>query len=376
VSPQPDGDYRTPALNRLGRLLAAGHGGQVLLSAAIADHVRAGEAALPPAAALRDLGEHRLRDLSPEHVYQLVVPDLLSDFPRLTSLQRHRHNLPPQLTSFVGRTAELAQARELLDQPGVRLVTLTGPGGTGKSRLAVQLATAFADQLADGVWFVALAAVSEPALVAPAIAHTLGVRESGGQTIVASLAEFLEPRETLLVLDNFEHLLDAAPEVAELLRAAPQLKVLVTSRSPLRLSGEHELPIAPLPLPDPGPPAALLVADSVTLFLERARAIRPDLAVGASEMAAIAAICRRLDGLPLAIELAAARIRLLPPAALLERLTGASINGEAGAATPSLSLLTGGARDLPARQRTMRDAIAWSFDLMPPAEQARSPGRR
>jgi predicted ATPase len=278
--------------------------------------------------------------------------------------------LPCPLTSFVGREREVAVLRAWLLGEGVRLVTLTGPGGIGKTRLAVEVASAAAGGFAHGASFVALAPLAEPDHVASAIAQALGVRERGGEALVETLKHSLRPRDALLVLDNFEHLLDAAPLVAGLLACCPRLKVLATSRAPLRVSGEQAYPVPALALPDGaatgmvgevGALEALAAVESVRLFVARARAARPGFALTAADAPAVIAICRRLDGLPLALELAAARVRHLPPAALLARLELPS---------GGLPLLTGGARDAPARQRTLRDAIAWSHALLAPAEQA------
>jgi len=268
------------------------------------------------------------------------------------------HNLPPQLTSFIGREREIAEIERLL--AGTRLLTLTGPGGCGKTRLALQVAGAWADEWPDGVWFVPLAALTDPALVLPTIAATLGVRESGGLPLAEELAAYLCDRAGLLLLDNFEQVLGAAAAVGALLPACPRLKVLATSRAALHVHGEQEFPVPPLGLPDAAAlPSGSVGADAVRLFVARAREVRPDFALTAATAPAVAAICARLDGLPLAIELAAARSKVLAPPALLARLT----------ASPALPLLTGGARDLPARQQTLRGAIAWSYDLLPPAEQ-------
>jgi predicted ATPase/class 3 adenylate cyclase len=352
-----DGDYLAPVLNRLSRVLSAGYGDQILLTAA----ARALASTLPPGHDLRDLGQHRLRDLlEAERIYQLVGPDLPSQFPPLKTLDRQPHNLPSQPTEIIGRESELEQLHALLTTPGTRLVTLTGPGGTGKTRLAVQAAADVLEAFPDGVWWTPLAALTDPALVLEALAASLGVREQAGQTLMASLIDHLRSRQTLLVLDNLEQVLSVAPLLAELLAAAPGVVILATSREPLRLRGEREFPVAPLPLPHAGvriSQEAALASPAVQLFLSRAQAVKPDFQVTEENAAAIAAICQRLDGLPLAIELAAARVRLLAPAALLARLD------------KRLPLLTGGARDLPERQQTLRAAIAWSHDLLAREEQ-------
>ena len=266
--------------------------------------------------------------------------------------------LPP--TRLIGREGEVAALCDLLAQGESRLVTLTGPGGTGKTRLAQEVAAAMRDHFRGGVWFVDLSPLTDATLVVPTVAAVLGVREAVGEPLRASLSRYLRDRHLVLVLDNFEQVLDAAPDVAALLASSPKLVILATSREPLRLRGEREFPLLPLPLPTADRlPAieALARVPAVALFVERATARSPGFALMEENAAAVAAICHRLDGLPLAIELAAARINVLPPSALLARLE------------KRLPLLTGGGRDLPVRQRTMRDAIAWSYDLLAPEEQ-------
>ena len=268
------------------------------------------------------------------------------------------HNLPAQLTSFVGRERELESVKTLLE--GHRLVTLTGVGGCGKTRLALEAAAALPgeERVADGVCFVPLASVTQPSLVAPAVAGALGVKEAAGRSLVEALTAYLRDRRLLLVLDNFEQVAAAASLVTEVLAAAPQLIVLVTSRMALRCSGEHEYPVAPLAVPDPSAPAEGLAGyEAVRLFVERARAVQPDFEATGAAAQAVAEICRRLDGLPLAIELAAARVRLLGPQALLARLGR------------RLALLTAGPRDLPARQQTLRATLEWSHALLTAGEQ-------
>ncbi|MCC7023474.1 MAG: adenylate/guanylate cyclase domain-containing protein [Thermomicrobiales bacterium] len=360
AEPDAHGDYLAPALNRLSRLLATGHGGQVLLSQAVQQLARD---ALPDGASLRDLGAHRLRDLlEPEEVFQLCHPDLPADFPPLKSLDARPNNLPRQPTPFLGREREVREVVALLERDDVRLLTLTGTGGSGKTRLALQAAAEALDAFPDGAAFVALAPLTDPALVPSAVAQALDAPEQGGRPVIDLLRDRLAEKRFLLILDNCEHLLDAAADlVAELLAACPRLVVLATSRAPLRLRAEREWEVLPMELPPRPPP--LPTAEQVSpfaavrLFVERARAIRPSFVVDNAIAPAIAEICWRLDGLPLAIELAAARIRLFSPTALLARLE------------KRLPLLTGGARDAPDRQRTLRDTIAWSHDLLDQEER-------
>jgi predicted ATPase/class 3 adenylate cyclase len=347
-----DGDYYGPPLNRAARLLCAGHGGQILLTQVTAGLVRE---ALSGGVSLRGLGQHRLKDLAePEHVFQVVLPDLPSRFPALASLNAQPNNLPTCPTDLLGRERELAELGKLF-RDGARLVTLTGTGGTGKTRLSLQVAADLLDAYEHGAFFVELAPISDPALVASTIAQSLGLQDAGSRPIVDTLMEHLRGRSILLLLDNFEQILPAASVVAELLAACPSLGVLATSREPLRLRGEQEYAVPPLPLPDNGREPTAGVAwhsPAVSLFVQRARAIRPDFVLTDENAPAVAEICARLDGLPLAIELAAARVRLLAPEAMVRRLER------------RLPLLVGGARDLPSRQQALRDTIAWSHDLL------------
>jgi predicted ATPase/class 3 adenylate cyclase len=330
-------------IHRGARIAAAGHGGQVLLSQAARELVHD---SLPTEFDLEDLGEHRLKDLGrSQRIFQLVGQGLERHFPPLTTLENRPTNLPPQPTPLIGRERELAEVVELIRNPDVRLVTLTGPGGAGKSRLALQAAADLLDDFTDGAFFVGLAEIVDPSLVVPAIAQGIGVKEAAAQSPAESLARYLRDRELLLVLDNFEHLLDASPQVSDLVLNAPSVKAILSSRAPLRVSLEQEYPVP-----------ELADRDAVALFRERAQAIKPDFRLN-GDGPTVAVICRRLDGLPLAIELAAARAKVLSPHALLERLER------------SLPVLTGGARDLPDRQRTLRNTIAWSYELLDEMEQ-------
>jgi predicted ATPase/class 3 adenylate cyclase len=336
-------------VHRAARIGAAGHGGQVLTSNAtsvlVQDH-------LPEGVSLRSMGNHRLKDLTkPEALHQLVIDGLVSDFPPLKTLDFVPNNLPVEMTSFVGR-GEMSGVLEQLET--ARIVTLTGPGGTGKTRLSLQVAAELTGQFADGVWFVPLAAIREPDLITSAVATTLGLQPSADDPD-GRLADYLRTKHLLLVLDNFEQVIEGAPKVLRWLQGAPGLRVLITSRGPLRISGEREFPVPPLALPSEHElltPETLMRFEAVALFVDRARAARPDFMLDARSAPVVAEIVARLDGLPLAIELAAARIRLLSVDGIRDRLDS------------RLGLLTGGARDLPERQRTLRNAIEWSYDLL------------
>jgi predicted ATPase/class 3 adenylate cyclase len=348
------GDYVGLDAHRTARITAAGHGGQVVLS----DAARVlSEASLPPGATLRDLGEHRLKDLERvEHLFELVAPDLPTQFPPLRSAPGRPHNLPAQVTSFIGRTRELQQLVDLLRSG--RLLTLTGPGGTGKTRLAVEVAAACVASF-DGVHFVPLATITNPDLVIPTIATTFNLREGPARPVLDTLIGHLRQRTMLLVLDNFEQVIDAAPVVGELLAAAAQLTLLVTSRERLGIAGEQEFPVPPLRLPSGSTLGIeeLRGVESLALFLQRASSVRPGFDLTPNNAVAVAEICERLDGLPLALELAAARVRLFQPHELLAHLD------------QRLSFLAGG-RDRPERQRTLRGAIDWSHELLGEAERA------
>jgi predicted ATPase/class 3 adenylate cyclase len=355
--PQISGsDYVGLDVHRAARIAAAAHGGQVLLSQTTSGLV-AGD--LPEGLSLRDLGEHVLKDLrQPKRLYQLVVAGLPADFPPPRSLGSAPNNLPVQLTSFIGRAKERDEVRQLLAE--ARLVTLTGPGGSGKTRLALQVASEMLASFPGGVFFVPLAPISDARLVASAIAQALGLPEAAGRSRLDSLKDHLHDKSLLLLLDNFEQVIAAAPLAAELLAVSSGLSILATSREGLRLSGERVYPVPPLGLPDLArlpAPESLAQCAAVDLFIQRARSVKPDFRLTPATARAVAEICVRLEGLPLAIELAAARINLLPAPALLARLGN------------RLSFLTGGARDLPARQQTLRNAIAWSYDLLDEPER-------
>jgi predicted ATPase/class 3 adenylate cyclase len=346
-------------VHRAARIADAAAGGQVLLSRITGELA---EADLPEGVELVDLGMHRLKDLhEPEHLVQLSIEGLRADFPPPRGLESRRRGFPAATTRLIGREAEVRDLASLLRTPGVRLVTLTGPGGTGKTRLALAAADATADAFMDGACFVSLAVLTDAQLVPAAILRGLGLRESPMRATLDVVAEHLRDQETLLVLDNFEQVHDAAPSLASLLGTCPRLSLLVTSRVVLRLSGEHEVPVDPLSLPGPSLPdtaAALGTNPAVALFVERARAVRPDFVMDDEVAPAVAELCIRLDGLPLALELAASRIRVFSPHALLARLGR------------RLDLLRGGALDLPARHRTLRGAIQWSYDLLAPDQRA------
>jgi predicted ATPase len=315
--------------------------------------------AIPDGISLRDLGEHRLKDLNlPMHLYDLVIRGLPADFLPPRTLDARPGNLPTPLTSFVGRSDEIAEAKRLLER--TRLLTLTGAGGTGKSRLALQVAAELQPEYRDGAFLADLSSVTDPALVPPLLARTLRVPETPGRPVLAALRDHLRDRRLLLVADNFEQVTPAGAAVEELLAAAPGLTVLATSRVALSLRGEQELVVPPLALPDQGQPPdlkALGRSDAVRLFSERARAVQPRFELTEQNAAAVAEIAARLDGLPLAIELAATRTKVLTPEQLLPRLQR------------RLAVLTGGARTLPDRQRTLRGAIAWSYDLLSAGER-------
>ena len=338
-------------VHRAARISAAGHGGQILVSGTTRALV---EATLPGDTTLIDLGEHRLKDIElPERLFQISIEGLPQSFPPPRTVDARPNNLPVSLTTFIGREREVGAIAKLVEE--CRLVTLTGPGGTGKTRLSIEVGRELLPRFRDGVFLVLLAAVTDPALVASEIADAVGIREEKEAPILETLKRELADRELLLVLDNFEQIVDAAPILSELLHGAPKLKCLVSSRIVLQTYGEQEYPVPPMSVPDPtrvADPAALEGYEAVALFVQRAKAVRPDFALTADNAAAVAGICEYLDGLPLAIELVASRVRLLGAAEILQRMK----DGALGVAK--------GARDLPERQRTLRGAIAWSYDLL------------
>lgn len=351
-----DDDYYGTAVNRAARVMAAAHGGQVLLSQAVA--IGIGEQ-LPAGASLRALGAVRLRDLSmAENLYQLVHPDLRPDFPPLRSLEDTPNNLPQALNAFIGRERELETVARLLRQH--RLVTLVGMGGLGKSRLSLHVAADVLDDHPDGAWLVELAPLRDPSRVPQAVASVLGVKAEPGRPVEEALERHVRDRSLLVLLDNCEHLVEASAAIARrLLSAGANVRVLATSRAPLRLAGEVAFPVAGLAVP--GPRAALGISaasyDSVRLFVERARAALPGFELDADNAVAVAAICHRLDGIPLAIELAAARTRALSVDEIVARMTD------------RFRLLTGGDPTALPHQRTLRAMIDWSYDLLPAEEQ-------
>ncbi len=351
-----DGDFFGPPLNRTARLMSAAHGGQVLVS--LVTERMAGSVA---GIALKDLGEHRLRDLAkPERIFQLVADGIASNFPELRSPDLVPNNLPTLATSFVGRDQELAEAEKLLR--GARLVTITGVGGAGKTRIALQLAAEMGPAFPGGMWLVELAAVTDPDHIDSVTAQALGVSEHPGRSLRESVLDFLEERQALLIVDNCEHLVDGAADlIDDILAQSLSCKVIATSRELLGVGGEVAFGLRSLSVPRSGEeirPETIGRFDGVRLFLERAAAAKPDYRMTSQDAEAVAEICRRLDGMPLALELAAARLRSFSPAQIADNLD------------QRFRLLTGGSRTALPRQQTLAAAIDWSYRLLTPDEKA------
>jgi predicted ATPase/class 3 adenylate cyclase len=359
VADEREADYFGPTVNRVARLLAAGHGGQVLLSGAAKELSRE---LLPHQTALLDLGQHRLRDLSaPEHVFQLQAPGLPQEFPNLHSLDALPNNLPIHLTPLIGRDGEIAEVTRLLESS--RLVTLTGAGGIGKTRTALEVAAGMSQGDVDGVWFVDLASLDDPALVPGAIAQVFNVTDEGGsRPLIERVAAALKAKTLLIVLDNCEHVVSAAADAADrLLHLCPNVRILATSREPLAIAGEESYRMPTLPVPPGGEKMTaqrLMQYPAASLFVARAHAAQRTFALKDDNAEIVAEIVRRLDGIALAIELAAPRIRVLSLDQLEQRLH------------ERFKILTGGSRTALPRQQTLRAAVEWSYDLLTPAEQS------
>lgn len=353
-----DDDYFGPPVNRVARLLSTAHGGQSVLSQPTYELVRD---ALPPQSSVKDLGAHQLKDLArPEQVYQLLHPMLPAAFPPIRSLSTHPNNLPQQLTSFIGREKETEDLKSLMGKS--RLVTLIGSGGTGKTRLSLQVAADVLEKYPDGVWFVELAPLSDPDLVARTLADVLSVKEQAGEPVMATLLRFLKDKKLLVVLDNCEHLVaSCASLVHEILQKCPDVQVLASSREGLGISGEQTYRVPSLSLPDPTKPQtaeSLSHYESVSLFIDRAVLAKSDFQVTNQNAPALASLCYHLDGIPLAIELAAARVRSLTIEDIDSRLD------------QRFRLLTGGSRTALPRQQTLKALVDWSYDLLGDAEKA------
>ncbi|MGA8325550.1 MAG: adenylate/guanylate cyclase domain-containing protein, partial [Candidatus Cybelea sp.] len=357
VTHERDGDYFGPVVNRVARLLATAHGGQVVLSGATALLLRD---LMPERAQLYDLGEHRLADLAePEHVWQLVAPGLAETFPPLRSLESCWSNLPRQLTPLIGRDEVLAEIEPLIHKHA--LVTLVGTGGVGKTRVALQAGADSLDVSGDGVWLVELASASDAGLVASTIASTLGLREQPDRSVLGTLLHYLKDKRLLLILDNCEHVIDEVARIADaIMRACHDVRLLATSREPLRIDGEYVYRLPSLAFPPQSD--TLAVADAlgygaIALFVQRAAASDAKFGLTDESAPIVAEICRRLDGIALAIELAAARVKVLTPRHLAQKLD------------ERFRVLTGGSRTALPRQQTMRALIGWSYDLLSPKEQ-------
>jgi predicted ATPase/class 3 adenylate cyclase len=351
------GDYYGGVLNRAARIMSVGHGGQVLISETTMQIAREH---LPKDVSTLDLGQHHLKGLlQPERIFQIAAPDLQQSFPALKSLTHASHNLPAQLTSFIGRERELAEAKTNLE--GARLLTLIGPGGTGKTRLSIQLGSQLLSTFKDGVWLVEFAPISDPSLVMQTIASAFDIREAPGVPLKVLVHDYLRDKHTLLILDNCEHLVEASAKVAdEFLHTAPQLKIIASSREALGINGETVYRVPSLSLPEQAnvTKEALMGCESVHLFVDRASAANPKFQLTDENATSVAQVCSRLDGIPLAIELAASRITVFSPEQIAKRLDD------------RFKLLTGGSRTALPRQQTLRALIDWSYNLLSEPERA------
>src|SRR5258706_12685808 len=350
-----DNDYYGQTLNRVVRIMSAGHGGQILISGITA---QVAHEHLASDISLLDLGEHNLKGLShAEKIFQVVAADLQKDFPALVTIAIATNKLPTQLTSFIGRERELKEAQEKL--LAARLLTLIGPGGTGKTRLSLQLGVNVLPLFSDGVWFIELAPLADPALALQTIASVLGVRAQLGMPLKNIVLDFLRGKNLLLIFDNCEHLVDACAQLAdEFLHNAPDLKIIASSREALGISGETIYRVPSLGLPNQAPASreALAGFESIQLFVERARAANPKFDLTEKNASAVAQICRRLDGIPLALELAAARVSVFSAEQIASRLDD------------RFKLLTGGSRTALPRQQTLRAFVDLGYDIFPKAE--------
>src|SRR5215204_2100171 len=350
---QENGEYHGyVTMSQVQRLMSAGHGGQVLVSFATQELIRD---AMPEGVTLRDMGERRLKDMiRPEHIYQLVIANLRNDFPPIKTLDVYHHNLPAQMTSFIGREKELAEIKQAISEH--RLVTLTGSGGAGKSRLSLQVGTECLHQFSEGVWLAELAPVTDPALIPQTLFSIFNLRESSHRNALEILIDYLRSKTLLLVLDNCEHLIEACAQISEtLLQACPKLKILASSREALGIAGEVAYRVPSLNTPDPANLSSLdelKKVDSMRLFIERASTAKAGFTLTDDNASSLAQICSRLDGIPLAIELAAARIKVLTPEQIAARLDD------------RFRLLTGGSRTALPRQQTLRAMIDWSYSLL------------